>query len=88
MHPEDDVAESVTRLDPRRLADECQDGDLFVAACVPDVQKRIYYDEDTGSGEATFWILENSGHHGSWASVDYEPGRNELGQPGKVGDLV
>ncbi|GAB3959624.1 methyltransferase domain-containing protein [Actinoallomurus acanthiterrae] len=77
VHESDDPAESTTRLDPRHLHDDT-DADLSICAGVPGVHKRLYYDEETGSGEATFWVLDNAGHHGSWASVDYVPGKTEF----------
>ncbi|MCO6010301.1 methyltransferase domain-containing protein [Actinoallomurus purpureus] len=77
VHESDDPAESTTRLDPRHLHDDT-DADLFICARVPGVHKRLYYDEETNSGEATFWVLDNAGHHGSWASVDYVPGKAEF----------
>jgi protein-L-isoaspartate(D-aspartate) O-methyltransferase len=37
---------------------------------VPGVVSRFYSDA-TG---AILWALDRESHHGSWASVDYEPG--------------
>jgi protein-L-isoaspartate O-methyltransferase len=70
--------ETVTRLDPRRLVADSDAADLAIAATVPGVQTRLYVDEDGNSGEATFWVLERGTQRGSWASVDYVPGRDEF----------
>ncbi|GAA4506777.1 methyltransferase domain-containing protein [Actinoallomurus oryzae] len=70
--------ETVTRLDPRRLVADSDAADLAVAAQVPGVQTRLYFDEDGDTGEATFWVLERETKRGSWASVDYVPGRAEF----------
>ncbi|MGH3328236.1 MAG: methyltransferase domain-containing protein [Streptomycetales bacterium] len=77
VHDGDDPAESLTRIDPRTIAYAPGGASVAISALVGGVQGRIYHDTDGGSGEATFWVLDNSGHHGSWASVDYEPGKGE-----------
>jgi protein-L-isoaspartate O-methyltransferase len=69
-----EAAESMTRLDPRRLYKD-SDADLFIAACVPGVQERLFYGEGDQADECTLWLLE-PGVDGSWASVDYVPGRD------------
>jgi protein-L-isoaspartate(D-aspartate) O-methyltransferase len=73
-----DHEESTTRLDPRRLVADSDAADLAIAALVPGVQTRLYYGEGAQADECTFWILDRSTREGSWASVDYEPGRAEF----------
>lgn len=68
--------ETITRLDPRRLKAD-HDAHLSVAALVPGVQTRMYYGDGDAAGECTFWVLERGTREGSWASVDYVPGRGE-----------
>lgn len=73
--PQDTLAESTTRLDPRRLHHD-SDADLFIAATVPDVQARLFHGEGDEADECTLWLVE-PGLDGSWASVDYKPGGHE-----------
>lgn len=73
-----DPVETVTRLDPRRLLADSDTADLAIAAMVPGVQTRLYYGDGDGdeADECTFWVLERGTRTGSWASVDYVPGRD------------
>jgi protein-L-isoaspartate(D-aspartate) O-methyltransferase len=66
---------STTRLDPRTVAWDSYGADIAIGALVPGVEKRMCAADDD-SGEWTFWLLEPDS--GSWASVDYEPGRAEF----------
>ncbi|MEV4255503.1 methyltransferase domain-containing protein [Spirillospora sp. NPDC049652] len=63
-----------TRIDPRALRYEPVSVDVTVAALVPGVVWR-YYEDDDG---ATVWALDRDDHTGPWASVDYEPGREDF----------
>ncbi len=69
------VDESVTHLDPRTVRYGQPDGaiEAVMSALVPGVQSRLVEDDD--SGECTLWLLDAAGPGGSWASVDYEPGK-------------
>jgi protein-L-isoaspartate(D-aspartate) O-methyltransferase len=70
---ERDIRISRTRLDPRSLPYGPVGVDLAVAAQVPGVVSRFYSDAEG----ATLWVLDRADHRGSWASVDYEPGRSD-----------
>lgn len=74
--PKDGLVESATRADPRRLHAD-SDADLFIAAMLPGVQTRLFYGEGDEADECTLWLLEPD-DGGSWASVDYVPGRVEF----------
>jgi hypothetical protein len=74
--PQDALAESTTRLDPRRVHRD-SDADLFIAATMPGVQARLFHGEGDEADECTLWLLE-PGVDGSWASVDYLPGAGEF----------
>ncbi|MGH3342695.1 MAG: methyltransferase domain-containing protein [Carbonactinosporaceae bacterium] len=76
VHHGDDSAESLTQIDPRAVAYAPGGANVTISASVAGVQGRIYHDTEGVSGEATFWVLDTGGHHGSWASVDYEPGKD------------
>ncbi|XVQ11846.1 hypothetical protein ACQP1W_04470 [Spirillospora sp. CA-255316] len=71
---ERDVRISRTRLDPRSLPYGPVGVDLAVAAQVPGVVSRFSSDAEG----ATLWVLDRADHRGSWASVDYEPGRSDF----------
>jgi protein-L-isoaspartate(D-aspartate) O-methyltransferase len=45
---------------------------------VPGVQTRLYYGSGSEADECTYWVLERGTQRGSWASVDYVPGRTEF----------
>ncbi|MDL4775866.1 methyltransferase domain-containing protein [Actinomadura xylanilytica] len=65
-------ARSTTELDPRTVAWDSYGADIAIGTLVPGVEKRMCAADDD-SGEWTLWLLEPGS--GSWASVDYEPGR-------------
>jgi protein-L-isoaspartate O-methyltransferase len=67
-----EVAVSETSLDPRAIRQAPVSADLVIATLVPGVVSRFYSDADG----ATLWVLDAGGPGGSWASVDYEPGRS------------
>lgn len=67
------LAESVTRLDPRRLRADAV-ADLFLAAAVPGVRTHLSYGE---ADACTLWLVE-SGDDGAWASADHVPGQEEF----------
>ncbi|GAA4485731.1 methyltransferase domain-containing protein [Actinoallomurus oryzae] len=71
--PAEGLAESVTRLDPRRLRTDAV-ADLFLAAAVPGVRTHLSYGE---ADACTLWLVE-SGDDGAWASVDHVPGQEEF----------
>lgn len=75
--PKDDLAESVTRLDPRRLAQDSA-ADLFVAARVPGVESRVFHGTGDQADECTLWLIDTGDGAVSWASVDYLPGAAEF----------
>lgn len=66
-----EVTVTETRLDPRTIRHAPVSADLVIATLVPGVVSRFYSDDDG----ATLWVLDAAGPDGSWASVDYEPGR-------------
>ena len=74
--PTDGLAESVTRLDPRRLHEDSA-ADLFIAAAVPGVRAHLFHGSGAEADECTLWLLE-PGEQGAWASVDYAPGKDEF----------
>jgi len=74
--PKAGLVESTTRLDPRRVHTDTN-VDLFIAASMPGVQERLFYGDGDAADECTLWLIE-SGDTGSWASVDYVPGRAEF----------
>lgn len=74
--PKDGLVESATRLDPRRLMADTA-ADLFIAATVPGVRALLFHGEGSEADECTLWLLE-PGEHGSWASVDYAPGKDDF----------
>lgn len=71
-----DPEETFTALDPRRLVADSDAADLAIAAMVPGVQTRLYHGEGDEAAECTFWLLERDTRRGSWASLDYVPGRD------------
>ena len=67
---------STTRLDPRLLWHTTGGGlEAAMTGLVPGVRADLFYDTEP-TGEATLWLLEASGPGGSWASVDYIPGKD------------
>lgn len=77
LHHKEDVERSTTSLDPRTVVFDSDATSLAIGARVPHIQRRMIGAED-GSGEYTLWLFETTGHRGSWASVDYEPGKVEF----------
>ncbi|MFB4302074.1 methyltransferase domain-containing protein [Actinomadura sp. NTSP31] len=72
------VASSTTRLDPRLLLHTPGGGlEAAMAGLVPGVRADLCFDTEP-TGEATLWLLEASGPGGSWASVDFVPGKVEF----------
>jgi protein-L-isoaspartate(D-aspartate) O-methyltransferase len=69
--------ETFTRLDPRRLVADSA-ADLAIAAMVPGVQTRMHHGDGNAVDECTLWVLDRETRLGSWASVDYVPGRDEF----------
>lgn len=77
LHHEADRDVSETCLDPRPVAGGEAGADLMISAMVPGVRRHLGH--DAASGEATLWLLERhptAMTDGSWAVVEYAPGRN------------
>ncbi|WP_344959097.1 methyltransferase domain-containing protein [Actinomadura miaoliensis] len=74
----EDFAASTTRLDPRLLWHTPGGGlEAAMTGLVPGVRADLIHDPEP-TGEATLWLLEAGGPGGSWASVDYVPGKDEF----------
>jgi protein-L-isoaspartate(D-aspartate) O-methyltransferase len=73
-----DITTSSTRLDPRLLWHTPGGGlEAAMTGLVPGVRADLFHDTEP-TGEATLWLLDAGGPGGSWASVDYVPGKDEF----------
>ena len=78
IHHENEAGIFSTQLDPRSLAREVPPGaSLAIGELVPGCQSRMA-EADDGTGTCTFCLFETKTREGSWARVDFRPGRQRF----------
>ncbi len=80
LHHEADAVRTMSRMDPRTVAQGGPGADLAISALVPGIRRFLGRDETGDSGEATLWLLEtrpDARTYGSWAVAEYAPGQDE-----------